>query len=386
LTSKATSEAGFNIDAEADGLTKGFMQGIKDAEDIWTKKGGKTDLDMIASSNGKKLPMSEDGINFFGQVHKTIKAPVKRVAFERSWRNQAANLMAKGIDPRDPAVMSNITINALKDSDRAIFMQDNLVSKWWNGGLNALEKTGDVGKAVAGGMRWLLPFVKIPTNIVGETANYSAGSLIGTARLLHKAITGSMKEMNDDEANSIMRNLKKGSLGASAMAIGYYNSDKLGGFFTPGIKADPDNPKWMEAKVGGVTIPRWLLEAPIFQAMQVGATLHHYIDAHLKKGDADIPNSVMATALGLTAEEPLVPSEVGKLFGPDKERNQFIGNLAKGTIDPAILQQWARWQQGGTPPKPQGIVQNVESGLPYLWKNVPNNTKTKQVGPTSGHQ
>lgn len=383
LTKNATSEAGFYAKQEAKSITEGFMYGLKDAGDLW-EKGGKGQTALTALKG--KAPMNEDGINFFGRVHQTIKAPVKRIAFERSWRNQAENAIANGINPTDPAVMAKMTITALKDADRSIFMQDNLVSKWWNGGVQALERQGTGGQVAGKAMRWLVPFVKVPTNIIGETGNYTAGSLIGTSRLLYHAINGSLKGLSEDEANSIVRNLKKGALGSAMLTLGYMKPDNFGGLYQPGEKKGEGDPGFMEAEIGGVKIPRWLLEAPIFQTAQIGATLRHAMDMRTKGGETDIPNSVMATALGLTAEEPLVPSEVGKLFGRDQERSQFINQWIKGTVDPAILQQAARWQDGGQKYKPQNPWQAIESGIPFLNSNVPTSNPAKSNIPISGHQ
>lgn len=384
VAKKATSEVGFNIKNESDALTTGFMKGLKDMEDIW--KTGKSDLDFI---DGKKQ-MDEDGINFFGKIHKLVKAPVKRIAFERSWRNQVSNLLEQGQNPTDPAIMAQTTIQAMKDANRAIFMQDNLASKGMNNLVNALQRQGKGGELTADALKFLIPFVKVPTNIVGETANYLSIGLPGWYKLIKNGFQGGLSKMEPDEAAFIMRNIKKGSLGLAVTSYAFMHPEDFGGEYRPGAK-DQGDLKEGEAKFMGQTIPKLALEAPIVQAAQVAATLRKYIDGH-KDGESDLPLDMLATAFGFASNEPLATplKQWSGFLGNGGSLKKGVGEFVKGTTDPAILQQWARWQQDGTKLKPQGPLlqqtgQSVESGLPYLWKNVPEKGESNS-GPTSGHQ
>lgn len=391
VTGKAHGEAGFNVKAQAKAFTEAFTTGMKDAYDTMSKgRLGKSDIDFAFGD--RKLTLPPEIADFLGKLHGAIKAPIKRAIFEKSLEKRIANNTRMGNDITDPMVQTEIALQAYKDGQRAIFMQDNWASKKYQTFITMLENDKDwptVSKTLASGMQFLIPFVKVPTNIVAETAALSGGGLVaGGMKLMHTAFTKGLKNLTVEESDMIMRNLKKGAVGSAALLVGFLNPTEFGGFYQEKEKRKEGDLKANQMRIFGTQLPSWLLHAPIFNAMQLGATIRRVKDKymHEHKDDATL-NGVMAGALGLIKEVPLAeqPIELGKLFDP-QERNYYVGELAKNTIDPGIVQFAAKIEQGYNPwtektahkPQPATILEHVETGIPGLTENVSTKKKHKK--------
>lgn len=383
VAARATGEGGFNLKAEAKAISSAFTQGMKDAADILSKKSrGQSDIESVFGKGGNMPP---EAIGFFGQLHSATKAPVKRAAFERSLTKRIAANLKSGVDVSDPMVQSRIAIQAYKDANRSIFMQDNIISDFYRNFINSLEKSKkypERAKAAATVLQWLIPFVKVPTNIVGEVGTNVAGVPIAAGKLLHIAFTKGMGTLTEDEADMIMRNLKKGSIGAGALLLGYFNPKAFGGYYQKYEKRDPADLKAGQARIFGQRIPIWLLESPIFQTMQLGATVRRVKDKIIKGEPQGLEEGVWAGALGLVEHEPLIdqPSRIAGAITDSKERKYFLGELAKATVVPAAVSNIAQWTDPSDTRKPGTIMEHVENGIPGLRENVPTQNSPKASG------
>jgi broad specificity phosphatase PhoE len=391
IAKKAPGEAGANVAALAKGYKAAFMRGLDDAATV--SKGGKTDIEAIY---GKKGQLPPEALDFFGQLHSAIKAPVKRFAFERSFQKRLANNIKNGATI-DGMTEARIAMEAYKDAERSIFMQDNPISKGWTNAMAAMERSGPQGELAATIGRWLLPFVKVPTNILGETISHVAGPEIALTQIISKSLGKGLKDLSQDEAESIMRNLKKGTIGHVALMAGYLNPSVFGGYYQKGEKRDEKDVKVGDMKVLGVNIPAWALEAPIFQAMQLGATVRRIKDTMVKGQAKGLGEGIWGGALGLMSHEPLIdePSRLAGMMASPTERQYFLGELAKSTLVPAALEYAAKVTDPAdtrsTGEKllepenkraPETIGEHVESAIPGLRENTP----IKKVKPTGHHQ
>lgn len=376
LAKQAEGEGGFNVKAEAKAIRMAFTKGMQDSYEtlkLGTRGGkGKSDLDIVF---GKKDALPPEAIDFFGQLHSAIKAPVKRAAFERSFEKRIARNIKNGVDVSDPMVQTKIAMEAYKDGQRAIFMQDNFVSDSYRNWVNLLEKSQKyptLGKSAASFFQWMVPFVKVPTNIVGEVGTHVAGVPIGVTKLLHASFTKGIEHLAPEEADMVMRNLKKGSLGVAALLIGYFNPNNFGGYYQKYEKRDEGDIQAGEAKMFGVTIPKWLLHSPIFETMQLGATVRRAKDKMVHGIPQGITEGMWAGTLGLAEEEPLLdqPMRFAKIFESQKERTYYLGELAKSTIAPMLLQNIAKWIDPAEKRKPETIWEHIEMGIPGLRENV----------------
>jgi hypothetical protein len=379
IAKKAPGEAGFHVRALAKGYKAAFMRGLDDAATV--AKGGKTDIEAVYGDKGHPPP---EAIDFFGQLHSAIKAPVKRFAFERSFEKRMANNIKNGT-PIDGIVEARIAVEAYKDALRSIFMQDNPVARGWSNAMRAMEQSGETGKLVATIGQWLVPFVKVPTNILAETVSHVAGPEIALAKIISHSLGKGLKNISQEEAESIMRNLKKGTIGHVALMAGYLNPSVFGGYYQKDDKRKPGDVKPGDMKIMGHTIPAWALEAPLFQAMQLGATVRRIKDATVKGQEKGLGEGIWGGAMGLMSHEPLLdePSRIMEAFGSAKNREYFMGELAKSTLVPAMLDYAAKASdpidthsiprkiiEPENLRKPTTVKEHIESAIPGLREDV----------------
>ena len=390
LTKGAIGEGGgVNVKETAAAIAQGWTKGIRDAAQIWSKKsGGKSDLDMLMGKGGDLPP---EALDLMGEVHSMIKAPVKRYAFEKALTRRLRNDMANGVDVNNELVQTSIINGALKDANRAIFMQDNTAADWFQKRMREFEKVDPkTGKSPqqwkATLARWMIPFVKVPTNIVAETARGVYGLPVGAGQVLYHTFTKSMEGLSADEKDIIMRNLKKGTIGAAAMTLGYFLPQNFGGYYQQGEKRKDDDAETLGIKIGDTKIPAWFVESPIFQLMQLGATIRRVKDKVVHGQEQGIGEGVWSGLIGLGENVPMIgqPMRILKALDP-KERNFFVDELAKSTIDPAILTYVAKvgdpadqrslgakmLSPGNERKSPKTMWQHIESGIPGLRENLP---------------
>lgn len=379
IAAKAPREGGFSVKAEALSLTEGITKGMSDAAK--TLKTGRSDLDAVF---GKRDIIPRETIDFIGQIHGALKAPVKRAEFRRSLQKRLEFAIRHGQDASDPLVQSRIMVEAYKDAQRSIFMQDNAVTSAFNMALRRLEtpdKSGNVSlgrKTLASAAKVVFPIVKVPTNIIAETLQYVTGSVTGSVRL-GMALKRGVETLKPEEADLIMRELKKGSLGAAFLLTGFFAADSIGGYYQPNDKSG-NHPKFGTLQIAGVNIPTYLIHNPLLETLQIGATIRHVADAKLRKRDQDsqgVGSGIMAAGLGLVEEVPFVnePVEFTRMFNP-YERTQFENQFARDLIVPLgvkwVAEHFDKDADGNYIARdPQTFWQSIESAIPGLRQNVP---------------
>ena len=382
LADKATMEGGFNAKALAKGYAGAFTKGITDAWKTLTT--GQSDLDVLY---GKKNAMPREWYDYLGSLHGAMKAPVARFAFENSMEKRMSSAIAHGVDVSDPMVQLSISQDAYKDSLASKFQQDNRAVKAYNAALRTLKapdkvtgKTPLMARGAAAGAETMLPIVKIPTNIVAEAFQYAVGSISGSVKLA-VAMRRGMENLKPEEANLIMRHLKKGSVGGALILAGFLAPNMIGGFYQAGKKRDEQDVQPGHIKINGEDIPPYLIHSPALESLQVGATMRRVADSKLRKKDEQtqgIGAGVMASLLGLTEEVPFAESSVdmAKMFNP-MERAKFFGELIKSRVDPQAIQYIAKEMDKGSDRDPKTIWQDIEMGIPGLREKVPEKAAKK---------
>ena len=323
---------------------------------------------------------------FLGSIHGALKAPVKRAEFARSFQKRVEFAIRNGQDPSDPMIQTKIAIDSFRDAQRSIFMQDNKVTAAWNAGIAILKspnkQTGKVNpglRTLATAGQVLLPIVKVPTNIVAETLQYAVGSVTGSARL-GLAMKRGIENLKPEEADLIMRSLKKGSIGGALLLAGYFNPQMFGGYYQMNDKKQAGHPKFGTVQVGGVNIPSFLIHNPLLETLQIGATVRHVADAKLRMHDRETQGVVqgsIAAALGLTDEVPFVRqvTDLMQVMNP-YERGKYIDQFARDMIIPLgiswVAQHFDKDAQGNYVLRdPKGLKETLESAIPILRKKVP---------------
>lgn len=379
LAERAPREGGASVRIEAEALAEGFTKGMADS---WqTLKTGKSDLD---AAFGKEGGLPPEAIDFLGTIHSALKAPAKRNEFTRAFAKRAEHAIRNGLDTTDPTVQQRIALDAYKDANRSIFLQDNRVVDAYKRGIAALEapnketgKPNPYGKAGATVAKVLLPIVKVPTNIVAETFQYALGAPVGGVEAINAYRRG-IETLSPVEADAIMRHLKKGSIGAALMLLGYFRADQIGGYYTG--KRDEKDVKPGGLRLFGWNVPAMLVHNPALETLQIGATVRRVADSKLRKSDAEeqgIGAGTVAAALGLIEEVPFVREayEMADLKDP-ASRGRVVGQTVGSLVVPGAVSWIARQidedEKGETVRRdPKTINDYIKAGIPGLRQSIP---------------
>lgn len=369
----APREGGISMKAEAKSLSQWWQKAT--FEDVaQTVKTGKSELDYLY---GTKKDMPKSTLDFIGQIHGALKVPAKRAEFFRSFekRSEHAQRIGKNID--DPIVQSELLAASYVDANRSIFMNDNKLTNAYQRLVGYFEhEAGNVGKATSTALKVLLPIVKIPTNYVSEALSY-AGGYAKALPLIGKGIYKGLESITPEEKDYVMRNLKKGSVGAAIFALGYFNPQAVGGYYTG--KRNEQDLTAGDLKLFGVSLPHFLLHAPILEVLQMGSTLRRVQDDYaVKEKPGGTAAGISGIVKGTLEEVPFFSTTTGISQATESPRgtSKYVGDLAKSILVPPDVQRIARAQdvdEKGNPVyrKPENIIQDVESGMPGLRKNVP---------------
>jgi len=269
---------------------------------------------------------------------------VKRAAFERAAQILGEFYAKQGLDVTDPLVKTRVAVEAYKAANRSIFLEDNRIVSAYKAALGRLEgKDASVGsKFTASALKVTLPIVRVPTNIAAEVGRYALGLPNAAVRITTALIKGT-KNLKPEEADAILRNLKKGSIGGALLAYGYFNPNYFGGYYQEGKKQKPGDVKFGSIRIGDVSLPSYVLHNPLLETLQIGATIRKVADSKLRKKDSEaqgLTAGIGAAAFGVAEETPFGREivESGKLFNPSM-RGKAIKQQAKDLIIPKIVQQ-----------------------------------------------
>jgi hypothetical protein len=226
----------------------------------------------------------------------------------------------------------------------------------------------------------IIPIIRVPTNIASEIFEHALGPLAYPKQTLHaisKALSEQLEEISPDEADTVMRALKKGTLGGAALALGYFAHKSFGGFYQQGEKPNKALPKYGEIRVEGKELPDTILHSPFLSTMQVGAMARNVAESRIGGKEQGIPAGVMAAMLGVVENVPLVDevTSLNKLLTP-RERGMWIDQTVKNMVEPQFVQWAAKFtdkdKDGNTIIRdPKGFAQVMEIGLPGYREKVP---------------
>jgi hypothetical protein len=371
--------AGFNAEAQGLAYTKGLKLGIKDAMQILFSKTGTSDLDAALG----KLKSDETAgpiLRFLQRTHSAGKAPAVRVEYERSLATRTAHAVANGVDVSDPLVEMSLQYDAYKDANMDRFQQDSHAVNAYKAALAGWERpdplTGkaSVGRRLTGAyVRGAIPVLKIPTNIIAEGLfDHTFGTITGGSKLVSALVKG-VENLKPEQADIMNRQLARGLIGNALWYLGWVGYQQIGGYWTPGHKAEEGELKPGEIEIHGVTIPRYVTHAAKFTPFLLGATMHQLYDQHVED-DGWAKAFSEATALSLMGdveEQPFIKEmlDFGKLFDA-RQQGQFFKEWAASYVPQAI--QWtAKYLDDNTPRQPKTFEEYMKSTVPYLRSEVP---------------
>jgi hypothetical protein len=369
---------GFQAGAHAAGLKAAFsmntlramkdkvVQGMSDRQALY----GKKEFDWAP----------HPWLEIMGHLHDAIKTPIENYAFAkaltRATNNARAKLERDGMSASD--IEKTMVSNSMVSANTGLAYAESLAAKLQgenkfvdaiNQNLSRLEKAGTGGALTAAAIRSQMPIMRIPANLFKEGIELQFG--IGRALLKMGGTRG--KEITGAQADYIMRNLKKGTLGPALLAIGYLGYQSFGGMYRE-QKKQP-NPKlgYNDMKIGDQEISHHWTHSPVGSVLQVGAMLHYVMDEDRKKLTPDgmkLLDAAFQSEGAFAKDLPFL--EAVKNFstvtsGPGGMQ-RVAGNLARQYTEPAALQWWAKQEDtknGQTVKrKPRNMTEEMMVGIP----------------------
>lgn len=352
------------------------------------KKKFKGKLDNLDTAFGDKAERPSTGkidrlLDLVGSIHSAEKEFLRQNEFRRSVILRTKYAQEQGIDTDNPLVQIKIGKEALDDADRAIFMGKNLANTGFKMLVNYLETAKTLGKSgqiSANILKFMFPIVRVTTNYALEKAQYTP--VIGATKAIMIMSRG-LNNMKPEEADYVMRIMKKQGISAGLTAIGYFNPQVFGGFHIPGQKRDDKDPlSANDVNILGVKIPHFLTHTPLLSALQLGATIRRAVDSQDKSVDKKYKTGVgdvlLGTASDVVESTPFyeTPKEAIKAMESANSFDQFAGGFLRSLIVPSVVNQVAEYtdkdaEGNSIKRSPKNMGQGIEQGIPGLRENVP---------------
>jgi hypothetical protein len=372
--------------------TESALKGFDDAME--TLKTGKSTL---KAELGEKRQNVEPihWYDYPGILHAAEKSVLLRADFELRLENGFNYAIANGMDVTDEMVAGAIRKDAFDYANRAILQENNVLAKAYNGAERivmgwASDRPMIQKQMIA--LRYVFDatvtkgIVKTPLNFIGQALERSPiGTLQAAAYTTYARLVG-IENINEAEANTIIRLWKLGAIGSAMFTWGildYLKNDPkdrmFGGYYQPGDKRGEEDVQWGRVRIGNVQIPAWLTEAPAVSA-QMGSTFARVAFSRMSKKDAHDKGylaGTVATLLALGSSAPIVSPITNMARSMESgHADQILWQEAAGWI-PGLLQNAAA-DIDQKSRKAESFSQELELGVPVLRSNVPETKSQKK--------
>ena len=280
VLSEARREHHFSTGAISDQVNAIINKNIiKELSDMLRK--GETDF---TTKNFIKDAPPKQKMMFIDQVynsHGMVKYIPKKAEFVASLKIGLEKAAANGENINDPVIFNRELVSATDDANRAVFMNDNPLTKNYNRVLNSLDKakTSDQIKRLVA--NYYFPVTRIPINIAAESFNYKYGGFTA----LYKLLSNKVESLDQKQSDFIIKAMSQQLVGLGAYAIGYFNHHYFGGlrnYATLHPQQHEDDKKekmpFGSINIGGNDLDELYFHHPLFWQMQSGATTRYLIE------------------------------------------------------------------------------------------------------------
>lgn len=329
-------------------------------------------------------------LDMVGHIHDALKTPAENFAYAKALVTQAqqarkalarAGKTSDEIDRAlmEPAMIAKAQANAYEQALRAKLQGDNLAVKMYQAGQRILQSQGKGGEILAGIMNYMLPIVKIPTNLADEVLSYAAGEL----RAAGAAGLNGKKSIEPELADYVMRNLKKGLVGKALAVVAWLGYKAFGAMYDDQRRKRAGEPDYGDIRINGHTIPKQLLHSPAFTLMMAVALARRVYEQKLmaesRKGVPQEKPEAAASgaghaAIGVLNTIPFLeqPQEFYKALHSGSGMSNYLGQQVASN-EPQALKDIAKWTdpEGALKRHPEGFLQQAEVGIPGLRERVP---------------
>lgn len=374
---KAIYQLGLSRKAEVDSVVALLKSGPAALQKL---KNGHTNIDYHA---GKPTGADREMMSFVGNIHGMVKEPVRQSIFNRSIQLRTELADRQGLDIKEPAVQQSILSAAASDANKGIFMGENAITKFLTSIPQMLmrqSKEGDV-KALADTMNFLMPIVRVSTNIAIATVRLNPLVGLGEAglRLAGAAKRGEIKNnaagLSEENAAAISRAYALGSIGIVLGAYAWLHPQYFGGIYSNEDPKKPAGMKTGQLKVMGVNVPSWMNHAPEINFMQTIASARRAYDRYYTSPSKPhdpvdrLTDTMAFTLMSPVKDFPQVNTWL-RMFGGEQSMGQAAGATVRDAVIPgAITSTMARMDSKAR--TPHSFWQEMEMGIPGLRQAVP---------------
>lgn len=290
-------------------------------------------------------------------LHQVIKDPVKRATYEASLKNALAWAERNGMDINDDLVIQSLEIAAYKRAQYEIFQEQNWLSKKFGEWKHNMEEAGNLGATGKFLADFMIPVSTVPTNIGRRMVTTSPFGLIRGGAKVIEAYRNGIEKLTPEQADSVMRQLKQGTLGTALWLIGWYGYSQFGGLyskFNPNKQRDQGDLVSDEMSVGGKMIPKPVQHAIPLEIIQFAATARRVYENYKDNKGASTPEAIekagLASIGALTEQIPVVETvahTIGAFTNPYEAKK--LEEDVKRRFQPQILRE-------------TGIIEKEEKG------------------------
>lgn len=384
ISDRAAFEGGgLNPTAEVAAISQFFQKAT--AEDIWSElKEGRTSLDQLYDP---KTHMPPTMLDFIGHLHGALKVLPVRAEFFRRFEKGMEFARRNNLDINDPRVQSAVGAQAYEHSLRAKLMQENVVTSAYQVMLSYLHNRGASGQALEAVSRFVLPIVKVPTNFVAETMQYTPANLLWQTYQIFKILgdenrmgKSAFDNLSMHDMDNVMRGLKKGTVGLALLSLGGAFRHNITGYSI----AEKDKKHGVKAgtmKIGGVEIPTWLNDAPPLMALQLGATVGHVWDHYSMKGmSGGLVAGALQSGVEMGKRVPFLETPA-RIAGETRTPEQSMvgaGELAGSMVVPLLVNQIAQATDPKKGRKAKTFTDAVKMQIPGARETVRHFSKVRR--------
>lgn len=293
-------------------------------------------------------------MDYPSHLHAALKSPAVVAGYNWAMETQAAAAARIG-RAITPELRQTMESNAWEVAMRDILLNDNAAVQRFNLALQKLPEDSTATRVGIAAVRSQLPIVKVATNYPLQATDYlfglpkfgiRAGKVIyrGTkatagqeARTLADIVHAGIQASPPGYADQIMRNLKRGRLGAALASLVLTGAVEVGGYYRKGEHRSESDLQPGEIRIGGsdaiLQLPHNVLHSPPMEAMQVVGTF---------KRSKSFSQGLGTSALGLAEQTPFFEESVR--IGRDLPNNpaKFAGMAARQISEPPDAQKLAR--------------------------------------------
>jgi len=341
----------FNMDATRRAIQGVIREGFKDAATVMRDGATPADLakfdvpnELNAYVGNVEMKVFNRYANFILRLQGALDKPFRAFAYNRSLAEQAHILArAEGLKGADRAARINglmasppeaMVLQAIADAEQAIFANSNRFADALSAGARTM---GPGGKFV---LDTIVPFRKVPTNVVGRVLESSpAGAPIQAGIQLRKLIKSSGLDKQAQKQFSMA--IGRGASGTLLIALGYKLAQQ--GRMTGGFTNDrgvSDREEAVGHSPGSLIIggKSYQLDgSPVGILLAVGASMHR------DTTEGKRPVSVVTSAISNAGKEVLnapflqgVSDIEGAARRPETEGGRFARGLA-GSLVPSFI-------------------------------------------------